>query len=170
MLTCKDVVYVKDNKRVIADVPFDRVYFEYGASDATIEKDSKAKSKNADGTISEFSHRIVVPVGVDVKDAKGLVLGNVSREDPSDLAATALERIAAEHPGLNPLWVLLSMASENYNLIQRKPIHESRRPKKAKALTQDQGVSKAATALVSSGLMPDMERAVAYISKLKAAA
>lgn len=163
MLTLKDVVYVKDAKRVIADVPFDRVYLQYGPQDRTEKRESKAVSVEADGTLKTYTHTVEVPVGVEVQDANGAVLGVVSVHDANELFADAIAYLQTR-TSLNPVWVVLDKASGDLNLELRKPIHEANRPKKIKVVSVDQAKAKMCGLLVASGMAPNLEAAEVMVT------
>jgi hypothetical protein len=151
MLTCKDVICSKnDKKKIIFYEPFVQTYFEYSKDDATEEKESKNLSVEDDGTQKVYnSLKKQVPVGV-------------SKSDPEDLLAEALSFFQEKYPKPGEgLLNLLSHVSAGYNLEQRK---DAAPTKEKPAIAPDKAVNKAAEALVRGGMFASLAEATEFIN------
>ena len=154
MLTLKDVIYAKnDKKKVIFHAPFSRIYLEFGPTDKTETKESKVVSVEDDGTEKIYKTEILVPATA------------VSVEDPDVLFATAVETIQAKFPTINPVWKILEYASNGFNLEMRKDAAPKRDVAK-KPLTLDAGIKKMAETLLRTGKVATMDEAVAMVTAM----
>lgn len=167
MVRLQDVVVVKKDGKIVTGgiVPFSRVYLEFGETDATEKRTAKA----TDGDKSVDAGEVVSPVELDrPKDFEGAF--NPSKTASSDLFTAAIAYLQEAEPRIDPLWQLLHLASGQLNLDQRKPIHDEKRPKLIKAITEDAAIVKAATALVAGGLYATVEEALIAVKAMKQAA
>jgi hypothetical protein len=161
MLSLQDVIYAKnDKKKVILHEPFTRVYLEYDKSTPTETKESKVNSVNDDGTVEVKKMNVVVPV-----------------EDPSKVdTATFKNRLddaviylSEKFPKSNPIFLLLSHASNGLNLEMRKEAAPTKETK-AKPVSEDEAIRKSAALLVRGGMFADIEAATTFVKSAKKAA
>ena len=90
MLRCKDVVVVKDQGgKVVATVPYERVYYSYGEGDSV-----ETVEVTANGEVIGSKER---PVGTSKYDSQSLfseMIADLQREDPSkDPLLTVLSEV-----------------------------------------------------------------------------
>lgn len=158
MLTCKDIMLVKNQKNeVIAYKVYDRIYFDFGPNDPTEEKAVTANDK---------------PVEVEGKPFSKVVPKNATSVHPAaELAQAAIGYLQTQENAkpkpedrVDPWLILLGEASTQYDLGVRSKLRQQATP--GKPVDMDKATEAFAKKLVAAGKYKTVEEAAAAVKAL----